>query len=296
MRIALFGASGFIGSAVYDVLRNDHEVFRVGRFEVGKDNEFKANLLDSKAIEIALTEIKPEVVINAAGIVDTAQDTTQNKVFTKNILEALHTSDIKPRLVLVIGSAAVYGKVDALPVSEDTPLRADSDYGLAKLQEEKIALDLGDKYDQKVVVTRIFNPIGKGMAEKFFVVRVKKQIEEAEAGDRQKIEISRKDSLRDYTAVEDVANAIRLIIEGDPTHKIYNIGSGVATSNEELLKIMAKGSKVDGSIEVIETLPDPEPLVAGQADVTRIKEEFSWQPKKDLADAVKEIMSDAPQR
>ena len=296
MKVALFGASGFVGSAVYEALRNDHEVFRIGRSEAGEDNEFKVDLLANKAIETALTEINPDVIINAAGIVDTSQDTTLNEAFTRNILEATHASGVTPKLVLLTGSAGVYGEVDSLPVAEDAPLRASAGYGLAKLQEEKTAHELGAEYNQKVVVTRIFNPIGKGMAEKFFVVRVKKQIQEAEAGERDEIEISRKDSLRDYTAVEDVADAIRRIVEGNPAHDVYNIGSGIPTSNGELLQIMLKDSTVEDRIGVTETLSSPEPLVAGQADVTRIKEEFSWRPTKDLADVVKEIMADGPQR
>lgn len=292
MKVALFGASGFIGSALYDTLRDGHEVFRVGRLEVGEGNDYKADLLEEKEIEEVLTEISPDIVINAAGIVDTSQDTSQNGIFTKNILKALHGGSIKPKLVVLAGSAGVYGRVDSLPVPEDAPLRADSGYSLAKLEEEKAALDLAKRYNQRVVIARIFNPIGKGMAKKFFVVRVREQIKRAEEGDSNKIEISRKDSLRDYIAVEDVANAIRLVIEGNPKHDIYNIGSGTATSNEELLQIMLKNSTVEGSVEVIETQSAPEPLVAGQADVTRIQEEFSWRPEKKLVDSVKEIMSD----
>jgi len=143
-----------------------------------------------------------------------------------------------------------------------------------------------------IVVARIFNPIGVGMAEKFFVSRVKKQIEEYITGERTSLEISRKDSSRDYIAVDDIANAIRVLAENNTKHTVYNIGSGISMSNGELLQLMVSSSKIEDEPEIVETFADPEPLVASQADITRIQQEFNWKPQHSIAAIVEEIMND----
>jgi len=290
MRILLFGASGFIGRTVRTNLEIDHEVIPVVRPHSG-GQELEVDLLNLEAIEQLLDHTQPEVVINAAGIVDPKADPMLNIEFTKNILSAAANTHVNR--IIIFGSAGEYGRIEAneLPVDEETPLRADSGYGLSKKLEEQLALEYRER-GFPVIVTRIFNPIGVGMAEKFFVSQIKKQIEEYLRGERTTLELSRKDSTRDYIAVDDIALAIRALIEGSPVHGVYNIGSGVAMSNGELLQLMVSSSKIEHSPEIVETSTEPEPLVASQADITRIQQEFHWEPKHSIAAIVEEIMND----
>lgn len=293
MKILLFGASGFIGKAIRKNLSSDHEVIAAVRSLSPADNEETVDLLDKNNVADVINRIQPDAIINSAGIVDPGADTMQNVEFTRNILEAVLASDVQIKRIIISGSAGEYGRIQdgELPVDELTPLRADAGYGLAKKQEEQTALEFRDK-GLPVVVARIFNPIGVGMAEKFLVSRIKKQIDEYIAGDRKTLEISRKDSERDYIAVEDIATAVRALIEGNPTHGVYNIGSGVSMSNGELLQLMVSSSKIEDDPEIVETSAEPEPLVASQADIARIQQEFHWEPHYRIADIVEEIMND----
>ena len=295
MKILLFGATGFIGRVIRKNLSVGHEVIAAVRSDTPGDDEVFVDLLDQKSIQVALNQLKPDVIVNSAGIVDPNADTMLNVEFTKNIFEAALISEAPVRKVIISGSAGEYGRIlskEELPVSEETPLRADSGYGLAKKLEEETALKYHEKGFPGVVVARIFNPIGVGMADKFLVSRIRKQIYEFVDGKRTSLEISRKDSTRDYIAVDDIASAIRVLVEGNASHTVYNIGSGTAMSNGDLLQLMVSSSKIEHEPEVVETSDQPEPLVASRADITRIQNEFHWTPKYTIADIVEEIMND----
>lgn len=294
MKVLLFGANGFIGRAVRENLSVDHEVHAAIRSENPGINEHNVDLLALDSVKKVIEAVRPEVIINSAGIVDSNADTMQNVTFTKNILQAVNESDLAPKRIVISGSAGEYGRIDSdeLPTSETVPLRADAGYGLAKKIEEETALGFREKDQLPVVVARIFNPIGTNMAERFLVSRLKKQIDEYVAGERTTLEVSRKDANRDYIAVDDIAKALRVLIEGDPVHGVYNIGSGTAMSNGELLQLMVDSSKIENDPEIVETSPNPEPLVASQADITRLKQEFNWEPQHNIADIVQEIMND----
>ena len=288
MKVMVFGANGFLGRSVSDGLSSEHEVVRITRNH--QEEGETADLLVLQTVKDIVAKHNPDVLINAAGVIDPKGVVANNITYTANILEAASNLETKPKVV-IFGSASEYGVVDTLPVSEDFPLNAQSAYGHAKVEEEKTALSLADKLGLTVIVARIFNPIGKGMAEKFFVTHVKKQINEYEKGLRDSIEISRKDSLRDYIAVADLVTAIGAIIAQATETNIYNIGSGVATSNGELLQLMLKNSRIREEPAIVETLDHPEPLVAGQANITKITTELGWQPRISIDEAVKEIMA-----
>ena len=294
MRILIFGASGFIGQAVKKALMIDHEVFTTTRSAPTGQNEYSVDLLEANSVMAAINSIRPEVIINTAGIVDAQADPNQNVTFTQNILQAVIDIQLVPKKIIISGSAGEYGYIqgDELPVKETTPLRADTGYGAAKKAEDEMARKFGADHQLPVIVARIFNPIGIGMAEKFFVSRIKKQIQEYVAGERTVFEVSRKDSLRDYIAVNDVASAFLALVEGEPKHDVYNIGSGIATTNNELLQLMIESSKIDTDVEVFETSQEPELLVANQADISRIRQDLGWSPRRNISDTVEEIMND----
>lgn len=294
MRILVFGADGFIGRNVCKELSDGHEIYKASlkNFD-NNSHRVKVDLLNKSSIAEALHTTKPDFIINCAGVVDATMDTGLNVEFTENILSQVAKTDGVKR-VIICGSAGEYGQVnyDDIPVNERAPLNADGGYGLSKKLEEQKALEYSEKYDIDIVVLRIFNPIGIGMANKFLLTRLLEQVEEYRQGKRSAIEISRLDSKRDYIAVGDVAKAIRVIIEGSPRENIYNVGSGISTSNGDLLQLIIKNSKLESMPEIVETSDQVEPLVATQADITRISNEFNWRPLYKIDDVVRNIVYD----
>jgi GDP-4-dehydro-6-deoxy-D-mannose reductase len=110
------------------------------------------------------------------------------------------------------------------------------------------------------------------------------------AGMVDSIELSRLDSARDYVSVDDIASAFGAIIEGNPTHAVYNIGSGVSTTNGELLDMLVNSYPIKKNIHIKQTSDIVEPLVAIQADIGRLANDFGWKPQTTLNDTVREIV------
>ena len=293
MKVLVFGSDGFIGRNVCKELEENHEVIGASREVSTNKNMVQVDLLDENSVENALNNIRPEVVINCAGVVNSNLETDLNIKFTRNILEkSVQIGGIGR--VIICGSAGEYGRVDPknIPVNEDVPLNADSGYGLSKINEERLALEYKRKYKIGVVVLRIFNPIGKGMADKFLLMGLMRQVQECQNGERNAIGLSRLDAMRDYISIADVASAFRAIVEGNPSHDVYNVGTGNSTTNGELLELIIKNSKLEYRPKIFQTSEKPEPLVAGQADITLISDEFGWHPTHKIEDVIREIIND----
>lgn len=294
MKIAVIGADGFIGRSVNDVLSRSHEVYAGVRSPEADYDErrYHVDLLAKETIARFLREVQPEVIISCAGVIDATRDVSMNEVFTHNLLDAIVNSGLDLKRIVISGSAGEYGVVNPanLPIKETEPLNATAGYGLSKCQEEATALRYREEYHLPVVVARIFNPIGVGMQSKFLISRIIDQVAQVRAGERDAIEIGRIDAERDYVAVEDISYGIKAIIEGVPHESVYNIGSGVATSNGQLAKLILDNSTLSQRPDVIQINDQPEPQVASQADITRMRDDFGWSPVHAIEDIVKEIV------
>lgn len=292
MKILIIGSDGFVGRNIADLLSKDHEVYRGSRRGTSSSNSVLIDLLDKETIKRAINQIQPEVIVNAAGVVENSEAARANVTFTTNLLETIKECDHKPRRVIISGSAAEYGLVDEsnIPVAEGAPLNAGAGYGLSKKDEVAFALKFSDKNGLEVIIARIFNPIGVGMHEKFLLPKLIVQTKEVQAGLKKDIEVNRLDAKRDYLNIKDVASAIKLLVEGSPKENIYNIGSGEATTTQELIETIVSELQLSSPPNLIESSDTPEPIVAIQADISRLKDEFGWSPGYSLKETVKEII------
>lgn len=292
MKILLFGARGFIGSALREVLAEQHEVFTATTGDVHEKNEVKADLLDVAVITRTLLDTRPDVVINCAGVVENTDRAAFNVTFTRNLLDAVIASKLTMKKILISGSAAEYGTVedDTIAIPEDAPLHAAGAYGKSKMEEVALALQYKQKHKLPIVIARIFNPIGPGMRPKFLLPSLLAQAEKVKRGEADSMSVSRLDSIRDYCDVRDTARALQLLIEHDTEHDIYNVGSGTSTTTGELIELITKHYVIKPRI--IETADHPEPPVASKADITRLTKELGWKPVKTIEQTVEEIIND----
>ncbi len=291
MKVMVLGSSGFVGRYVCDALAERHEVIRTSRSD-STENSVRVDLSDRSTIEKALKLTMPEVILNCAGVIKNDETAQDNVLFTTNLLGAVVAAGLKPRRIIISGSAGEYGNVASLPVSENTPLNATSSYASSKAEEERAALQIARERELSVVVARIFNPIGPGMNPKQLLPNIIRMVKEIESGLSDSISVSRLDSIRDYVDVRDIARALLVLIEGEPSMSVYNIGSGRATSNAELIDMVIKNSGLDHSPEIVETVETAEQMVASQADISRISDEFGWTPRYGLEDTIKEIWNE----
>ena len=292
MKVLVIGADGFVGRNTVKELRKDAslEVITASRKHT---EDLVIDLSDRSSIEAAIMSVEPDVIVNCAGVVANDENAFKNGEFCRNLFEAIIARGALYPKVIITGSAAEYGVVESPgPVDEDTPLNATSDYGKSKIEEVAIAQKYAEEYNINLVVARIFNPIGPGMGDKFLLTSLLKQIDGYRDGNTSNISVSRLDSKRDYIDVRDLASAIHHFVTGNNIdhHVVQNIGSGVSTSNGELVKSLLSYLELSEKPTIIETQTDPEPTYAAQANISRIKKEFNWEPKYDLNTTVEDIV------
>ena len=292
MRILVAGGNGFIGKAVCAELKlQGHEVLQ-GVRNSSDEHTIPLDLLNAAHIEGVLNQTQPTAIINCAGVTG-GGDFEDNVRFTKNLLDAADGARVKIGRMVICGSAGVYGNVkrDQWPVKESTPLSATSPYGLSKIEEENTARKLAKAYGIDLVVARIFNPIGMEMPDRFLLSSIVRQVGVVASGDTDRITLSRADSLRDYIDVRDVARALAILATRDHQCDTYNVGSGVATATNELVRRIIGAWEIDGSgIAIEETAAEPEDPVASEADISRMKDEFAWSPIITLQDTIEGVL------
>ena len=289
-RVLIFGGTGFIGGNLANALSHECDVtVSVRNRSKGKDikNNVLVDLLAPETIEKALLSVRPDIVINAAGVIENTSKARQNVEFTTNILKSVLKSGLKLKKIVVFGSAAEYGLVDKLPVPETAPLNAVSPYAVSKKEEVKTALNFAKEHGLPVVVPRIFNPIGENMPKHQLIPNLIRQKRLIRAGKSDTVEISRLDSARDFVDIKDVVEAIRLLAHGGRDGEIYNVGSGIKTTIKDVIEILF--ADVKDSFSIVEQSGSKEPQVASQADISKIAKELKWKPEHSLEGTLRRI-------
>lgn len=243
MRIAITGASGFIGKALLNYLaETEHELFCMTRqpAELVQVRSFPIRF-PSQQTEQLIQEIHPDVLIHAAGrssvpasVEDPAADFHSGPPVVFQLLNAcrLHSPGT---VFLFLSSAAVYGNPKQLPIMEHHDTRPISPYGFHKFQSELVVREFASIYGIACASARIFSAYGAGLRRQILWDVCQK------AWDHDEIPLLGSGSeARDFIHVLDVCRALELIWnDGDLQGQAINICSGIVTPIAEIASLIA---------------------------------------------------------
>jgi UDP-glucose 4-epimerase len=299
MKILVTGGAGFIGSNVVDAFVKDgHEVTVLDNLSTGKEENinpevkfYNVDLLDIESLELVFREFKPDVVNHHAAQIDVrksvedpAFDAETNIIGSINLFELSINYGVR-RVIFASTGGALYGEPKALPAKENTPIEPLSPYGVAKYCAENYLNYFKRLYGIERVILRYANvygprqdPLGEAGVVAIFTGKILKGEKPVIFGDG--------NQTRDYVFVEDVVKANVLALEGK--EGIYNIGTGIETSVNELIDIF---SKVLGC----EIKPEYAPPRIGEVhrislDADMAKRELGFVPKYSLPEGVRKTI------
>ncbi|MFI0479061.1 NAD-dependent epimerase/dehydratase family protein [Actinomadura sp. 9N215] len=293
-RILLIGATGFVGRHVQErAAAAGTDVVAASR--TPEPGGLRLDLAAGPAAVVAtLRDVRPDAVVNCAGITrgDPLDLVRGNVVAVANLVDALAATASRTRLVH-LGSAAEYGDVEhGTPVSEGTPPRPLSPYGVTKLAgTELVRAAAGSALD--AVVLRVFNPVGPGSPESTLAGRLAAELRRAD-GTRDEVRVGSLAASRDLVDVRDVADAVLAAVRAPgPLPAVLNVGSGRATSLRDLvaglLHVTGSGRRV------LEAAAAPE-RSAGvawqQADIRAIVRTLGWRPATDLTTSLRDLWAE----
>jgi UDP-glucose 4-epimerase len=282
MKVAILGASSFIGSHVARRLISDGaEVSsfvrrkNVTRFDIGTQIEFDFRDVSSFAGLLHSFEVVVHLVSSsnpASSRLDVRNDIQNNLVGSVELLKALEGA-VGTRLIFASSGGAVYGIPHSVPISESHSTEPVSPYGVSKLAIEKhiniSRLEHGLDYG----ILRISNPYGPLQLNKNGQGLIPTVIDRAISGNNLTI-WGDGSNTRDYIFIEDLVDAFIKAIHYSGDIRLFNIGSGVGSSVLEIVSQVGRLMDREIGVEFMSARKSDPP--ENVLNVALAKDELGW--------------------
>ena len=279
LKIAITGASGFVGANLVRYFNSENEVYALTRntnpWRLSKEfNLVSFDVKDRQVVRNVVTTLRPDVLIHCAAYGGYHFETEPREIIETNIIGSLNVVDASREVPIVInvGSSSEYG-VTNKPIKEEDTIAPTTPYSMTKALQTKLFASSPNS-----ITLRLFSVYGyyeeKHRLIPYIVYSAIK---------KQKPILSSKSNVRDFVFIEDVTNAFALAIqkfEKIEKGSIFNVGSGVQKSVLDVVNEM--GIEVGWDTSVRQEESDRK----WQADITKIKNEMGWEPKNSLGEGL----------
>jgi UDP-glucose 4-epimerase len=311
MRVLVTGGAGFIGSHLADALiaRGD-QVVALDNFSTGTTanikhitNNFEIIDGDIRNVDLINDSIKDvDLVFHMAAAlgVNTILESPLESIST-NIAGSevvLNAAANHKKRILIASTSEIYGKNPKQPLNETddrvvgSPQKIRWSYSDAKAIEEAMAFSLNQEKGLKVTTARLFNTVGPrqsahyGMVIPRFVRSALKNEPISIYGDGTQSRV--------FCHVHDAIEALLTLVGTDKTiNEVYNVGGTGEITIKELADSVIKGTKSQSSIEFIPYekayAPGFEDMQRRVPDISKIKQELNWAPKKNLSQIIVDV-------
>jgi len=272
--VMLLGGTGFIGAALAQRLQDERIPLRV----VGRNNlQYLPKLLSDCSTVIHVASATTPGSSAAHPALERA-----NLDLTRYLVQNLHAHP-EIHLIYFSSGGTVYGNPAQLPVKEDAPLAPISPYGVAKAMQEGMCQELLFNGHTAVTILRPSNAYGPGQTVKSGFGLVRTLLEHARWGTTLEI-WGDGNNVRDYVYIDDVVEATMQLISRPQDAGIYNLGSGVGHSANQLKQLVEQvtGLRIQADYRTARGT-DVRAVVLESA---RLGECLQWQPQVKLAQGI----------
>ena len=277
-RIGLVGGSGFIGQCFQSLYANQAELINVSR-KNGAVYEYSVEQLEK-----ALSGCDSVVVFAAKKVKQTEKQTLMlyedNLKTLENTLIACMNLGIKN--IVYLSSRCVYSNVQKSPVSENGEIAPINYYGISKYVGELLCDYYNRTFGTNIKILRLSQVIGNDNNGYL----VSKYMENAAAGKPLPV-YGASVGRRDYIYVKDACRAIWLALQKYALCGVYNIGSGIGTTNAELANAVINGFHSPSKIEVYRDKKEDSSVC--YFDTVKAKNELGFSCQYSLTEAFREL-------
>ncbi|HVL88771.1 MAG TPA: dTDP-glucose 4,6-dehydratase [Actinomycetota bacterium] len=289
MRLLVTGGAGFIGSRfAHLAIARDHEVTVLDALTYAGTMTNLAGVKDHAGFRFVkgdicdpdlVDEVLPghDAVLNfaAESHVDRSIASPENFMHT-NFLGAGVLLESARRAgtgrFLQVSTDEVYGSIEIGSFAEADRLNPSNPYSAAKAGADLLALSYVRTFGMPVVITRSSNAFGPHQfPEKLIPLAITNLIEGKKIplyGDGANV--------RDWTFVDDICEAILLVLERGETGRIYNIAAGNERRNVDVVEQICGLSSVGGDmIEPVADRPGHDRRYSIDASAVR---DLGWRP------------------
>lgn len=284
------------------------------------------DLTDSTNLIRIIQEVQPDEIYNLAAMSHVhvsfeIPEYTANAdgIGTLRILEAVRLLGMtKKTKVYQASTSELYGKVQQIPQTENTPFYPRSPYGVAKLYAYWITVNYREAYNMFAVNGILFNHESPLRGETFVTRKITRGVSKIALGLQDKIYLGNLDAKRDWGHAKDYVEAMYLILQQSKPED-YVIATGITTSVRDFvqksfsevgitIEFRGKEEKETGVVTACKN-PDYQVAIGKEVvsvdpryyrptevdlligDPTKAQQQLGWKPKYDLSSLVKEMVA-----
>jgi GDPmannose 4,6-dehydratase len=251
------------------------------------DIEFvSGDLLDQSSVTAIISRVKPDEVYNLAAqsFVPTSWDQpVLTGEFTAlgvtRVLEAIRS--VNPRIRFYQASSSeMFGKVQAVPQSEETPFYPRSPYGVAKLYGHWITINYRESYDLFAVSGILFNHESERRGKEFVTRKITDGVARIKLGLATELRLGNLEARRDWGFAGDYVRAMWLMLQ-QPQPDDYVVATGVTRSVGEFVRAAFAVADLDWERYVVIDprfyRPAEVDLLVG--DPSKAQAQLGWEPE-----------------
>ncbi len=293
------GSQGFVGHYLRQELENNgYEV--TGLDLQAGEGVVAADLLNAEQVREIVAQVNPDAVFHLAGQASVAkswsipQKTVEiNVVAAINLMEAVRAVNPACRMVMV-GSSDQYGNLGAAgsKVTEDLATNPQTPYAVSKMAQEEMARVYVRAYGMNICMTRSFNHGGAGQRKGFLIPDFASGVVAVERGEASCLRVGNLTARRDFTHVRDIVRAYRLIAEKGRSGEVYNVGSGITYSAQEILDKLCALANCPIPVEQdpAKMRPSDTPVIC--CDHSKLTECTGWEQEISMDEILREVLND----
>lgn len=275
-----------------------------------------ADLSDSMSVMQVVQKVRPDEIYNLAAqshvqvSFDSPEFTADvDAVGVLRILEAVRLSGLSGSCRIYQASTSeLYGKVEAIPQSEETPFHPYSPYAVAKLYGFWIVKEYREAYNMFCCSGILFNHESERRGETFVTRKITLAASRIAQGKQDKLYLGNLSSLRDWGYARDYVECMWLILQNDRPED-FVIATGVQHSVREFATLAfhyagielrwegegadEKGIDMATGRVLVEVSPDfyrPTDVVNLCGDPSKAKAELGWNPSRTSFEELVRIM------
>lgn len=283
------------------------------------------DLTDSTNLIRVIQETQPDEIYNL-GAQSHVKVSFETPEYTGNadglgalrILEAVRLLGLERKTRIYQASTSeMFGKVQEIPQTENTPFYPRSPYGVAKLFAHWITVNYREAYNMYAVSGILFNHESPLRGETFVSRKITRGLAKITLGLQDKIYLGNLDAKRDWGHARDYVNAMWLMLQ-QPEPEDYVIATGITTSVREFVTLAfaeagveidfkGKGENEKGIVAAVTNKevmleegkevvaidtnyfrPTEVDMLVGDASKARLQ--LGWKPQYTLNDLIKEMV------
>ncbi|MFT3879725.1 MAG: GDP-mannose 4,6-dehydratase [Gemmatales bacterium] len=245
-----------------------------------------------------INRVQPEQIYHLAGNIQAGRGTDlHDPVAARDNFSAtlfLYMACLRlkklPKIVLA-STGAVYGQPAGI-MTETLPLKPLNAYAHSKAGADMLSSKCWVEDGLPVVRTRLFNYLGPGQDEQTALSRFAHELARLERSNASPaiLNVGNLDAERDFTDIDDLVRALRLLMKLGEPGEAYNVASGVSRPMRWYLDELIKQVRIPIEVRTDPTLIRTAEAQRLQVDISKLQTLTGWKPTLPLHQTLAAMM------